>query len=626
MIKILILSCILSSTSAFAQWSILEDDPRAKNPGHLYQVFPQEEWDNNSFASEKELQWFRDAKYGMFLHFGLSTYKNVDLSWGICEVRKAPDGGSGPYPKSEWETWPDEFKIPEFDAEKLVKTAQDAGMKYIVVVAKHHDGFHLWDTEHSDFKVTNTPFARDFLKEIADACHRQGMKFGIYYSQRDWYHPDYCPIDTDKVIRTGNTWTLKPGETDKAGESHKKYLEYQFNAVRELCTKYGEVDIFWFDAAYWGKMFTADMWDAENLESMIRKLQPGIIINNRTGLPGDFDTPEQRIGMFQNYRPWESCMSLCDSWCYSYSPIKSPKEIIRILVNTLCGDGNLLMSWGPLWSGAFHPDQIDALEQAGTWIKQNEKAIYATRGGPWKPAKWGGSAYRDKTVYLHILNMPANHKLVLTGLQQKVLKATLYNSANVEFQQIGDRLELSVPAELIDSMATIVELRLDAPITEIIEQEVPESIFEAPEYGSILSENAVLKISSTSQWDSAANHAKLLTGNLDEAEFAFHTDFEKNPWAVIDLGGEFNVKGILIQHRSGYDYRKTGMITSVSTDGQNWERVWSQEDLGDKLEIPVTSYVAGAHLPGRSARYIKVERILTEPDALHLHTLKVYGE
>lgn len=260
--------------------------PRPRIPARLFEVFSKEDCEKSNFAKEEDLQWFRDAKYGMFVHFGLSTFKNAELSWGVCGERKAPDVGSAPYPTAEWTAWKNEFHLPDFDAEKLVRHAQDAGMKYIVVIAKHHDGFH--------------------------------------------------------------------------------------------------------------------MWDAENLTRMIRELQPGILINNRTNLPGDFDTPEHRIGMFQNHRPWESCMTVCKTWSYSETPTKSPKGLVRMLVGTLTGDGNLLLSWGPKWSGVFAADQVAALKDAGDWARKNEAVIFETRGGPWHPAEWGGSVHRDKSVYLHV--------------------------------------------------------------------------------------------------------------------------------------------------------------------------------------------------------------------------------
>jgi alpha-L-fucosidase len=307
-----------------AQWSIKGESTDKNASWHLLQMFTPEQWEASNFASEEEMQWFNEARYGMFIHFGLSTYIEKDLSWGMCYTRKAPDRGQGPIPDSVWTKYPQHFVFADFDAKKWVEIAQKAGMNYIVTIAKHHDGFHMWDTQYSDFKVTNTPFGRDYLKKIADACHEAGMKFGIYYSQRDWYHPDYAPVDTAliDVIAQPSYFKAKAGVNQvRAGATHQKYIDYQFNVVRELCTNYGKLDVFWFDAAWWGGMFTAEMWDSEKLTRMVRELQPGIIINNRASLPGDFDTPEQKIGMYL-LRRWESCITLCKSWSWSPTPVK----------------------------------------------------------------------------------------------------------------------------------------------------------------------------------------------------------------------------------------------------------------------------------------------------------------
>ena len=611
-------TCLLTAAPALAQWSVRHDDPRPRNPAYLFEVFSNEAWDASNFATPQDLQWFRDAKYGMFVHFGLSTYKNVELSWGVCQVRKSPDRGSGPYPASEWTTWPTHMHLPEFDARQLVRHAQDAGMKYIVVIAKHHDGFHMWDTRLSDFKITNTPFGRDFLKEVADACHAAGMKFGIYYSQRDWHHPDYDP-------------------TNFKGEKHQRYIQYQNQAIRELCTNYGKVDIFWFDAVYWGGMFTADMWDAETLTRTIRQLQPGILINNRTNLPGDFDTPEQRVGAFQNHRPWESCMTLCATWSYSETPARSPKQLVDVLISTVCGDGNLLMSWGPTWSGAFAPNQVAALTATGHWIKKNHTAIFNTRGGPWLPATWGGSAHRvnadnTTTVFLHLSRIPPNHKLSLDGLKHTVLSARIHGGPSIPFNQSASSLDITIPPESQDPLATVVELAVATPITDIIPRQKWKTIFESPDYGSLISDNANLTISSSSRWDKPANHRQLFTGQLTGDHFAFHTAEELNPHAIIDLGAQRSVRGILIQHRPGYPARRTATTISLSPDGKQWEQIWKQSEAAtpadapsDVWEIPVTSFVAGAQLPGKPARYIKIERNLTTPDALHLQAVQVFG-
>jgi len=567
---------LLLATSVHAQWSVLEDDPRPRNPSRLFEVFSQEEWDKSNFADEKDLDWFRDAKYGMFLHFGLSTYKNAELSWGVCEVRKVPDTGSGPYPTEEWTSWKNEFRLPDFDAGKLVQHALDAGMRYIVVIAKHHDGFHMWDTELSEFKVTNTPFGRDYLKEIADATREAGLKFGIYYSQRDWVHPDYDP-------------------TNFEGERHQRYIQYQFDAVRELCTNYGKVDVFWFDALWWGGMFHAEMWDAERLTRMIRELQPGILINNRTNLPGDFDTPEHRIGMFQNHRPWESCMTVCRTWSYSKTPTKTPKQIVEMLVGTLTGDGNILLSWGPKWSGEFAVDQVESLKETGEWVKKNEAAIFGTRGGPWQPAEWGGSVHREQTVYLHVISIPEGGALDLKGLNQPVIRAAIHDGEELAFGQDGENLHITIPSNLQDPLCTVVELTLDAPVTTIITSAAEKSIFDDPAYGKVISEITAV-------------------------------DGRKSPHTIIDLGESRYVRGIRIENTDDDPTQRHGVVVSFSLDGIVWEEIWIAGDTSDVWEIPVTRFEAGAHVPGREARFVKIGRRFDVLDTLPVQAVRILGE
>lgn len=591
------LSAVLSLN---AQWSVLSEDPVNDPRGKsvLYQMFNQEDWDSSNFAKDSEMQWFRDAKYGMFVHFGLSTYKNLELSWGVCKTRALPDQGEGRYPKAEWTTWKDEMSLPDFDAKQLVQHAIDAGMRYIVVIAKHHDGFHMWDTAYSDFKITNTPFGRDFLKEVADACHEAGMKFGVYYSQRDWYHPDYEPVDVEKSERVpgrGMSWRPKEGETSTTGESHQKYIEYQFNACRELATKYGKIDIFWFDALYWGGMFSADMWDSEKLTRMIRELQPGIIINNRASLPGDFDTPEQRIGAFQNHRPWESCITLSNTWSYSDTRIKPPKEVVGLLINSICGDGNMLLSWGPRWNGEFHPGQVESLSSAGEWVKYNAKAIFGTSGGPWKPSNWGGSVHRESSIYLHITAPLPYDELILKGLRERVLSARIHKGSSIKFSQVGEDLRLSLPGTLLDPYATVVELTLDAPVGYVIEEESSVSMFNKPDYGSLIHEGGTFRL------------------NPERKDY------------ILDLGSSYSVTGLQLNFMGSHKGIEPAYAVYTSNDGKSWDAANFQPGLELTHDIPILRYQAGAFLPGKVARYIKVERLENHSGILRVHESKVFG-
>ena len=615
---------------ASAQWSHREGDPVPHPPGHLVQPFTAAEWEASNFADEKDLQWFRDAKYGMFIHFGLSTRHNAELSWGTSRTRKAPDYGSGPIDDPVWQAFPEEFHFEQFDAEEWVAIAQEAGFKYMVVIAKHHDGFHLWDTALSDFKVTHTPFGRDYLKELADAAQTAGMPFGIYYSQRDWYHPDYMPVDPAKVQQQGTRWTLNPGETSPLGERHQQYIDYQFAAVRELCTKYGKLDIFWWDALWWGGMFTPDMWDAERLTRMVRELQPGILLNNRSSLPGDFDTPEHRLGYFQDWRPWESCMTLTSTWSYSGTPPKSRDEIIRMIVNNACCDGNLLLSWGPQWNGAFAPAEKARLLEVGEWLQRNGTAIYGTRGGPWRFTTWGGSTRRGNNVWLHVLHWDGETLRLPALPGRQVISARLLSGEPVDYTQAGGALEINVPRALQKAENTIIELTMDQSVDGLPSLDAGTvSLFSDPvTYGHIISREAT--VTTSSALPGHPREPNELVGETPAADFAFHTQSELNPWVQLDLGREFSVTGLRVRNRVGAGQpgmdRAATLRVSVSDDGQAWHEVWKADSSKRQWEVPVTDYVAGAHIPGRKARYLRLELKPAQPEHFHLRQVEVWGK
>ncbi|MCX6227133.1 MAG: alpha-L-fucosidase, partial [Bacteroidia bacterium] len=289
--------------------------------------------------------WFRDARFGMFIHWGPVSLTGGELSW--CRGAKRPfdiGGGGSPIetgwdrllvPAERYDNLYKEFNPVKFDADQWVKIAKEAGMKYMVFTAKHHDGFSNFHTKVSDYNIMNTPFKRDIVKELSGACRRGGLKFGVYYSQRDWHHPDYLRGD------------------------NSKYNQFMTEQIRELLTNYGKIDILWFDS--FGQSDLQRDWHIDELLTMARKLQPGILVNNRLAILGsynkgpekywaDFDTPEQRVGKYQTDRPWESCITLVgDQW--SWKPngqMFTLKECIDKLVMSGCGDGNLLLNVGPM--------------------------------------------------------------------------------------------------------------------------------------------------------------------------------------------------------------------------------------------------------------------------------------
>ncbi|MHC4324137.1 MAG: alpha-L-fucosidase, partial [Planctomycetota bacterium] len=240
-------------------------------------------------AGEKDIKDWRDMKFGLFVHWGPVSLKGTEIGWSRGgERRGRKDKSTGSIPVEVYDNLYKQFNPVKFDAAQWVQTAKDAGMKYLVFTSKHHDGFSMFDSKVTDYKISNSPFERDVVKELAEACHKGGLKLGYYYSPVDWYHPDY------------------------RNENHPRYIKFMHAQLREICSNYGRIDIIWFD----GLGGSAKDWDSENLFEMIRRLQPNVIINNRAGLPADHDTPEQRIGKFQNDRPWETCMTICRQWAW----------------------------------------------------------------------------------------------------------------------------------------------------------------------------------------------------------------------------------------------------------------------------------------------------------------------
>lgn len=383
-------------------YSILNENIKVKSKDDHY--FTREEWDSYQSAKPIDIEAFKDMRVGLFLHVGISAIGKVDISWAKVS-RKMPDCWTGKIPDEQYYSWVDKMNFEAFNAEEWIDIAMRSGMKYVVVITKHHDGFHMWDTAYNDFKITNCPFKRDYLKEIADACHKANMPLGLYYSQRDWYHADYEAVDPTKAVTTTEPpfFQMKDGEVFQITDKHKKYIEYMHNAVLELMTKYGKIDILWWDSSWVGGMFRKEMWDSEVLERKVRELQPHIVINNRAGLVGDFDTPEGYIGLCQKDRPWETCMTLGPHWAWTNNNPKSLRKIIMQLVASACGDGNYLLSIGCKPDGSLAEKDVARLLELGDWLNVYGESIYGTRAGNIIPNGLIGSTENNKAQYIHVL-------------------------------------------------------------------------------------------------------------------------------------------------------------------------------------------------------------------------------
>lgn len=412
--------------------------------------------------SKKRLAWWREARFGLFIHWGVYAVPGRD-AWVMWSDQICPE---------EYEQFAAEFKPAHFDADAWAQTAKDAGMKYVVLTAKHHDGFALFTTKGDGFSSVETAAHRDFIKEYTAAVRKAGLGVGIYYSPLDWRYPGYFFPDLYR----------------KSAEAMREKYHQQ---VTELMSNYGKIDILWYDAggenwlafggleknregwhsrplskAYSGKF----SWQDAIINAKARMLQPEILINDRTRSDADFQTREgeNKIGDFQNDTPWELCATLAGYW--GYKPGKAPSSLdhcIRLLVNTVGRDGNLLLNVGPDADGRIEPSHVQRLKEIGDWLARYGESIYGTRGGPYLPqGKSLVSTRKGSVIYVHVLDWPEG-LLTLPTLGRRILKATVLGGGEVRMKEVGGNIECNVPAQERLPMDTILKLELDGDAMEL---------------------------------------------------------------------------------------------------------------------------------------------------------------
>ncbi len=384
-------------------------------------------------------KWFQDAKFGMFIHWGVYSVL-ADGEW-VEQLR--------PISKHDYEKLPAFFNPQKFDAAAVVSLAKAAGMKYITVTTKHHDGFAMWDTKQNDWSIVKrTPYGKDVIKQLADECHKQGLKIFFYYSQLDWHSDDYYPRGT-----TGNS-TGRPDSGD-----WNAYLEYMNAQLRELLTNYGEVGGIWFDGM-WDKPNAN--WELFTTYQLIHQLQPAALIgSNHHHKPyagEDFQMFERDIPGGKNAEwnnaetisqlPLETCDTMNGAWGFNVTDdkYKSVPELVRYLVKAAGNNANLLLNIGPMPNGEVQPEFVSRLHEVGDWTSKYGESIYGTRGGPLAPAPWGVTTQKEGKIYVHILDWNAP-QLAIGPIAQKISAAHLLaGSAAVTFTQSADGVVLKLPA------------------------------------------------------------------------------------------------------------------------------------------------------------------------------------
>lgn len=434
-------------------------------------------------TSDAKMEWWRDARFGMFIHFGVyaqfggiyqgheQKVKNGEWLFNRMKV-----------PVQEYKDTAKNFNPKNYNADEWVRMAKNAGMKYIVITAKHHEGFALFDTKASDWSIMKaSPYGKDMLKPLAEACRKHGLKLGFYYSQsqdwgnpgggtgfrnmiQGWNNPDSARIDAYAKAHKGS-WD--PAQQTKTYEEY--FRTVAMLQVKELLTNYGDIAVIWWDTPMnANNSLTKEMFD------LVNKLQPHIIHNDRLrapGEPGDFKTPEQKIPNLSELdgKDWETCMTMNNTWGYRKSDHnwKSSKELIQKLVDIASKGGNFLLNIGPKPDGSFPEASVERLAEIGQWMKKYGDAIYGTRANPVNTVDWGRITAKDingkTSLYVSVFNWPKDGKLTLSGLSNKAISASLMGEkSKLLIQQKNGELQIgNLPKNAPHDAATVIEIKLD---------------------------------------------------------------------------------------------------------------------------------------------------------------------
>jgi alpha-L-fucosidase len=402
-------------------------------------------------TSNAAIKEFMDKRFGMFVHWGPVSLRGTEIGWSRDRD----------LPKEEYDNLYKEFNPVLFNADEWVKAAKDAGMKYLTITARHHDGFCLWPSKFTDYNISNTPYKKDIVGALNEACKKQGIKFCIYYSVLDWWHSEY-------PIHSAHNAKVDPKS------DINKYIAYMKNQLKELITDYNPY-MLWFDGA-WEEPWTDEM--GKEIYAYIKNIKPDLIVNNRLGkeiaavenrkidrskMIGDYDTPEQVVGRLNMTTPWESCFTICNQWAWKPNDkMKSLNECLAILSKTSGGNGNLLLNTGPMPDGRMEARQVQRLREIGSWLTFNGEAVYGTLGGPYQPNEMFATTRKANKLYLHVIKTDTVSISLKNIPGRKIMKSYVLGGENIIVEKGAEVFTLMLPASRTAKTEYVIVLELDA--------------------------------------------------------------------------------------------------------------------------------------------------------------------
>ncbi len=419
-------------------------------------------------AGTSRTEWYSQAKFGMFIHWGPYSQASVEASWPIMVPKP------GGITESEYRALAGTFSPARFNPHAWVDLARQAGQKYMVFTTKHHDGFCMFDSAYTEYKITRAPYGKDIVSQLAQSCREDDMPLGFYYSPPDMHHPGFR--DTSKPA--SENWHGQPERPE-----WQSYLAYMQQQLRELLTRYGPVALIWFDG-----LNDQQKYDGAHVLEMIREIQPATLVNDRLGVDGDYETPEQfiptaiptkgvrltgvdpavssllksSVPRAEDFRLWETCMTINNTWAFNKNDheFKSQRTLIRSLVEVASRGGNFLLNVGPQPDGQIQPEFQDRLKAVGAWLTLNGDSIYGTTFGPVQNVQGLRTTAGPKSIYIHLFEWTPP-LCAVSGIDQRVLSARLLaNGMSLKFRQTEAKLEIEIPSSAPDADVSVIALNL----------------------------------------------------------------------------------------------------------------------------------------------------------------------